>query len=354
MLGRRSAFTALGVAAVGAAWATLSTARVGVETSLGPGPSSSPFIDAHTHLEPGDPGFSIRAALGAMAARNGAKVLFMPPPFTFDDPARYEADVFGPALAGHEGALAFLGGGGTLNPMIQEAARSGEAGPEVRRRFRERAEDLLRRGAAGFGELTAEHFQGATPYQSAPPDHLLFLLLADIAAEHRVPIDVHMEAVPDDMPLPEGLKSPPNPPRLAANIGPFERLLAHNPRARIVWAHAGWDNTGYRTPALCRRLLEAHPNLYMDVKVDPTNPGKNPPLAGGASGAVRPEWLRLFKDFPDRFVIGSDQHYPEPATGPQRSEAVLRLLDELPPDLRRKIGMENATRLYFDRPPPGR
>jgi len=119
-------------------------------------------------------------------------------------------------------------------------------------------------------------------------------------------------------------------------------------------AHAGWDNTGYRTPALCRRLLQAHPNLYMEVKIDPLMPGKNSPLANGASGAIKPEWLNLFHDFPGRFVVGTDQNYPEPLHGPQRWEAVVLLLNQLPADLRRKIGMENAAQLYSATSSPSR
>src|SRR6266853_6559367 len=69
--------------------------------------------------------------------------------------------------------------------------RSGNAGGEIRRTFRERAEEIVRQGAVGFGEMTAEHFAGGTPYQYAPADHPLFLLLADIAAQHRVVIDFH-------------------------------------------------------------------------------------------------------------------------------------------------------------------
>jgi len=216
-----------------------------------PVPAASPFVDVHAHLEPADPAHSVRAALRAMTIENAAKIVFMPPPFTADDPARYDAEIILAAAKGQD-KLAVLGGGGTLNAMIQESARTGDAGPEVRRKFKERAEELLRLGAVGFGELTAEHFQGATPYQSAPPDHPLFLLLADIAAEHGVPIDLHMEALPQTIPLPAPMKSPPNPPQLRANIATFERLLDHNPRARIIWAHAGRDNTGYRTPGLCR------------------------------------------------------------------------------------------------------
>ena len=312
-------------------------------------PALSPFVDVHAHIEPARPEHAIQAALRAMAGENATKIVFMPPPFTADDPARYDADLLLPALRAHREKLAVLGGGGTLNAILHRSVRSGDAGPEIRRRFRQRAEDLLREGAAGFGELAAEHFQGATAYQSAPPDHPLLLLLADVAAEHGVPIDLHMEAVPQDGPLPAGLDSPPNPPRLRGNIDGFERLLAHDPRARIIWAHAGWDNTGYRTPALCRRLLAAHPNLYMDVKIDPARPGRNPPLA--ADGGVEPAWLELFREFPDRFVVGTDQHYPEPPAAAQRWEAVVRLLDQLPADLRRMLATENARRLYAERLP---
>jgi hypothetical protein len=51
-------------------------------------------------------------------------------------------------------------------------------------------------------------------------------MLADIAAEHGVPIDLHMEAVPEDMALPAGLKSPPNPPQLHANIAALQSHFA--------------------------------------------------------------------------------------------------------------------------------
>ena len=63
--------------------------------------------------------------------------------------------------------------------MIMQSVATGDAGPEVQKKFKERAEELLREGVIGFGEMTAEHFDGFTPYQYAPPDHPLYLLLAD-------------------------------------------------------------------------------------------------------------------------------------------------------------------------------
>ncbi len=336
-------------AALLSSWAT----AAGAAASSGGHAARAPFVDVHTHLDPAEPQRAVDAALQALAAENAAWIVLMPPPFAADTPGRFDAPLFQGAVDAAAGRLVVLGGGGVLNPMILDAARSGDAGPAVQRRFRERAQALLAQGVAGFGELAVEHFPGATPYESVPPDHPLLLLLADIAAEHRVPIVLHMEAVPDAMPAPATLASSRGPRELPANIDRFERLLAHNRGARIVWAHAGWDNAGYRDAALCRRLLLAHPNLYMDLKIDPLKPGLNPLLTGGADGPVRASWLALLRDYPDRFVIGTDQHYPEPPAGLQRWEAAVRLLDQLPADLQRKIGMENAQFLFGTRRAPG-
>jgi predicted TIM-barrel fold metal-dependent hydrolase len=305
----------------------------------------SPYVDVHTHLDESDVDGSMQSAIRAMPEENLARIVFMPSPFTLADANRFDAERLLPAAKKYPGKIAVLGGGGTLNPMIIEAARAGDAGSEVQKQFRERAEAILAVGAVGFGEMAAEHFPSATPYEYAPPDHPLFLLLADIAAEHDVPISIHMEAVPQDMDLPAPLKSPPNPPQLHANIAAFERLLSHNPRAKIVWAHLGWDTTGYRTPELTRRLLEAHPNLFMELKLDPLDPGKSSPLTNGASGKIKPEWLKLLSDFQDRFVIGSDQHYPT-GSGPQRWQAAVLLFNQLPAAVRQKVGTENAIRIY--------
>jgi predicted TIM-barrel fold metal-dependent hydrolase len=311
-------------------------------------PAVSPYIEAHTHFDEKNPAAAVQAALEGMRRQNASTVFFLAPPDTFDSPGKFDSDVIIPYLKQYPGKFHFLGGGGTLNPMIQQSLRSGDAGPEVQQKFRAQAEEWLRMGAVGLGEVTAEHFPVSTPYQNAPPDHPLFLLLADIAAEHNVPIVLHMEAVPQDMALPAELKSPPNPPRLHANIAAFERLLSHNPRAKIIWAHLGSDYTGYRTIELDRRLLKAHPNLYMEIKTDPLLPGKNYPL--DANGKLKPEWLKLFSDFSGRFILGSDQHYPEPKNGPQRWQTDVLVYNQLPADLQKKIGTENVYRIYPIKP----
>ena len=273
-----------------------------------------PYVDAHAHLEPGDLAAGVRSAL---ARPDAAHIFLLTPPDTFDHPQRLDEEALLAAVP--RGKLLVVAGGSTLNAMIQQGSADAQA-------FRRRAEELLRAGVAGFGEITAEHFAGGTSYQSAPADHPLLLLLAEIAGKSGAPIDLHMEA-------------------LRGNIGALERLLDHDRRAPIIWAHAGADGTGYRTPDLCRRLLRGHPNLFMELKIDPREPGKNPLLE---NGRLRPEWLRLFQEFPDRFIVGSDQHYPGE---PRRWEAALALLEQLPADLQRMIGSENALRIYARRLP---
>ena len=192
-----------------------------------------------------------------------------------------------------------------------------------------------------------EHFSFARrnpnhPYESARPDHPLLLALADIAAGYGMPVELHMEAVPRDMPFPNAERAgPPNPAYVHENITAFGRLLDHNPRARIVWLHAGWDLTGERTVALMRSLLAAHRNLFMSIKSDPAGTPETAPFMPGAG--LKPGWLAMLQAFPDRFVVGSDQFYDSP---PIRTERARNFVDFLPPDLARVIAYDNVRRIY--------
>ncbi len=310
-------------------------------------PTETPYIDAHTHIYQKDPEAAVQLLLSAMEHLNGTRVFIQTEPYGPGNPDAWDVEMILPAVKKHSDKMAALGGGGTLNPMIIEAYRTGNAGPDVQKKFRARAEAILKAGAVGFGELSIEHLSlpqsPVKDYEYAPADSPLMLLLADIAAENNVPIDLHMEAVPQDMPMPAEYKEP-NPKELHANIAPLERLLAHNPRAKLIWAHAGSDNIGFRSPEMSRKLLAAHPNLYMEIKYDPGFPGKDPPIV---DGKLKPEWLKLYQDFPDRFIIGSDQHFDPPATVPlARAQQNALLLNQLPLDLRKKIATENALKLY--------
>ena len=345
---------------------------LGFETtkdSLAQAPSSGPlgksvpgteiaYIDAHNHLSGGpdwrsDYLAAARSALAEMDELGIRKIFIMPPPFSPGHRGIFDINDLLPAARKYPDRIAILGGGGSLNVMIHQAAKSDSIGPEIKARFEKTADEIISKGAIGFGELAVDHFSFNYdhPYESAPADHPLFLLLADLAAKYNVPMDIHMEAIPQDMPLPDrGIlkRSGNNPKILRENIPAFERLLAHNPKAKIIWAHVGWCNTGFRTPALCRQLFEKHPNLYMSFKLAPESVRETRPVNEDKK-SIKPEWLQLIKDFPNRFIIGTDQFYVAPGArpiGPQKTEATKHFMTLLPPDLARQIGLENPLWIF--------
>ena len=119
-----------------------------------PVPALTPYIDAHVHFD-GDTQGIVRAALQGITRQNAVKFFFLSPPDTFDTPNRLETDFLMSVVRQHPDKLAILAGGGTLNAMIQQSVKTGDAGPEVQRRFRERAEEIIRMGGIGFGEMTS-------------------------------------------------------------------------------------------------------------------------------------------------------------------------------------------------------
>jgi len=316
------------------------------------------WIDVHVHLF-ADKGAladfdeAARTALQMMETERIRMMLVMSPPRAREGP---DTESLTELTKQYGPRLAMLGGGGTLNPLLQEAGKSPEVSEGARQKFEETAERIIASGAKGFGEITAHHLSLAPghAYEAVAPDHPLLRLLADIAARHDVPIDLHLDPVPSDVATPASLGAAQNPPVLQANIEGFERLLAHNRKTKIVWAHAGSDPLGYFTPTLVRALLGRHPNLALSIR--PTSP--RPGAMVHPTGEVNAEWVAVLRDFPDRFVLGSDTmivatHYTGPQTprifasrGEGQRHGIRRLLSVLPPDVARRIGYENAERLY--------
>ena len=320
--------------------------------------SKGDWIDVHVHLI-ADKGSlddfdeAARTALQIMDDNNMKKIVVMSPPRPKEN---FDIESLTGVMVKYSARIAVMGGGGSLNPMLQEAGHSTTVSKEVRERFEKTAEAYLASGAKGFGEIAAHHVSlvPSHGYESVPADHPLLLLLADIAARHGVPIDLHFDPVPEDSPTPASLSSPRNPPVLKANLDGLERLLAHNRKATIVWAHAGSDPVGFFTAQLAREMLGRHPNLSFSIR----------PLYHSPSALVNPRghvnktWIAVLSDFPDRFVIGTDSfivasNYSGPdapkvfaAKGEKQRNAVRILLDSLPETLARRIGYENAERLY--------
>lgn len=313
------------------------------------------FIDTQAQFDPADMnyGAAIQTMLNEMDRVGISKTLIVPPPFTEMNPRVYDAEDIVKAIGPRTDRFGFLGGA-TLGLTILNTPPS-EVTPEVRAKFRARCEAILALGALGFGEVTAEHLSLPTMKEeglnhfnnSVQADHPLLLLLADIAAEKDVPIDIHFDIFPTTMPTPERIAAG-NPPVLKENRAAFERLLSHNPKARFNWAHVGSDPAGQRSPDLMRDMLTRHPNLYSAFRI--VNNGFHPMLPLNEKSILKPEWRKLIEDFPDRFTVHTDIFYVSswpPRRGPKNShEQAKRLLEQLAPDIARKLAYENAQRIY--------
>ncbi|HTM08033.1 MAG TPA: amidohydrolase family protein [Verrucomicrobiae bacterium] len=320
-----------------------------------------PIIDTHAHISNdvrasrGGPDFrgSLDGAIGRMDRAGIRRIIVMPPPM---EPGRspYEIESYRFAKEAYVGRILTGGGGGSLNGMIQSTAPDSVT-EEMKTAFRARAEAIAAAGAVVFGEIALHHMSLAMmgpqhPYERTDPDHPLMLLLADTAAEKNLPIDIHLDLVPNDMSLPgRPIFNRGNPSTLKANLAAFERLLAHNPAARIVWAHAGTDPLGTRTVELQRELLARHPNLFMSLRLSAGGP---PPVAAlDSDKRFKPAWLALLKEFSGRFVVGTDFFHP-PAGRAERGPVEETLgnyrlaLAQMPADLPEAIAHGNAEKIY--------
>jgi hypothetical protein len=257
------------------------------------------------------------------------------------------------AVRRHPDRLRHLAGGARLKAMLAEIPAERVTRAD-RDRFRRLAKEVLDGGAVGFGEMISYHLcmTERHNFQYVPPDHPLFMVLADVAAERDVAIDLHMEAIVRKGPMPSNLarRCTKNPAELRPTIAGFERLLAHNRGARIVWQHIGWDNTGQMTLDLLGRLLTRHDNLFLALRVPRHRPsGHIPPnRITDASYRINADWLAFMERFQDRLVIGSDE-FVSPSGGNDLAasfDETWSIIGQLSPAVARKIGGDNARRIY--------
>ena len=318
------------------------------------------IVDTHAHLVP-DPLLRFDEALSAaieVMDRYGIETtLIMSPPRATKVRGSYELDDFAAAARRYPGRFRFMGGGGGLNAILHGHADPSTVSAKVRQEFETEARRLIKAGALGFGEMSSLHLSLAMRhgYNFVPADHPLLLLLADIAADQNVPIDLHCDAAATERSTPDRLaRFPNNPKRIPATIPPLERLLAHNPKARIIWAHAGTDHLGDFGPERIGTMLDKYPNLFLSLKIaGPRGATENKVLSRKRLDGA---WRDLLLRHSDRFVIGTDSFYGGPsavgviAEFTKITEPHMRttkvFLSALPREVARRIGRENAHRLY--------
>jgi len=114
----------------------------------------------------------------------------------------------------------------------------------------------------------------------------------------------------------------------------LELLFAHNPQARVIWAH-----TGFSTPlARVDELFRKYPQLWGELSYR---------WDVAEDGRLAPAWKDFFAKHADRFLTGSDtwvnqrwQSYPETMA------TYRKWLGELPPEVAGRIAWKNGARLF--------
>jgi predicted TIM-barrel fold metal-dependent hydrolase len=104
------------------------------------------------------------------------------------------------------------------------------------------------------------------------------------------------------------------------------------PEARVLWAHSGFDS-----PDDIRAVLKDYDNLWADLAFRSDH---------ARGGELDPDWQKLFEEFPDRFMLGTDTYTPErwPYVAAQ-ADWSREWLASLPKDLAENIAYKNAERL---------
>ncbi|MEZ5651057.1 MAG: hypothetical protein R3E87_10965 [Burkholderiaceae bacterium] len=112
------------------------------------------------------------------------------------------------------------------------------------------------------------------------------------------------------------------------------RLLAAQPRVRVLWAHAGFAD-----PDAVGAMLEAHDTLWADLAFRSDI---------GSDGRVDPRWRALFERFPERFMLGTDTYTPERVHYiPEHARDARGWLRALPAELAERIAWRNADALVL-------
>ncbi len=114
-----------------------------------------------------------------------------------------------------------------------------------------------------------------------------------------------------------------------ADADAVERLLAQSDKVKVLWAHSGFDE-----PEAIAAMLAKHDRLWADLAFR---------SEVGSGGSLSKEWLALFKDHPDRMMLGTDTYTPERMYFiPSHADSARVWLKSLSDELAEKVAWKNA------------
>jgi hypothetical protein len=118
-----------------------------------------------------------------------------------------------------------------------------------------------------------------------------------------------------------------------SDVDAVERLFKQWPQARILWAHAGFDR-----PERVAEMLRKHRNLWCDLAFRTDH---------GSGGKVDAAWRKVFLEFPERFMVGTDTYTPERwHYVPEHAAWSRAWLADLPRDVAERIAWKNGEQLF--------
>ena len=278
-----------------------------------------PLLDAHSHHAPPHLsfGYTLEELLRAMDAAGIRRMIVLGgrEEIARRHPDRLIASSIGASFRFREGL-----GDGSDPKAVEKVGGECEA--------------VLNRGVfRGIGEVhthalpipTAAMGGQGLPGSNISPDSPLIRRLIELVGRYEVPINIHCEdyAAQDML-----------------------RAVSRFPKTTVIWAHTG----SMLAPRTIARFLADHPNLYFDLST------KNPACCGrgyttypllGFGGTIDEEWRQIFEAFADRLLFGVDFFSRQHLAQAHEVKTMFSLvLSQLTPATARKIGYQNAERLY--------
>ncbi len=181
----------------------------------------------------------------------------------------------------------------------------------------------------GIGEILTRHDDlTALVYgETARANHIALDPIYEFAAEKDLPVFIHSNigSVWRREPI---------------YLNEIEEVVKKHPKTRFVWCHAGISRRILVPSTIqhVRRLLSTYSNLFVDLSWEIYD------LYLVKEGKPDKQWLSLEEEFPDRFLIGSDQV----GHSEGYKETLLRyflILDALKPQTAKKIAHENFLKI---------
>jgi len=186
-------------------------------------------------------------------------------------------------------------------PVLRPYRKRGELGTWVRDlAIIDHVEERLKKNVyAGIGEF---HVNGADA------DLPVVRRMVELARQYRIFLHVHSDA------------------------DAVDRIFKQDPQAVILWAHAGFEPY-----AVVHAMMKKHKNLRADLSF------RSEYFSGGE---LDPQWLAMFTEFPDRFVLGTDTYTPSRwSSVGEHAEWSQAWIAALPAEIADRIALDNVREL---------